>query len=160
LLHRPEARELPKVADIKVSYSTFESLSSEQRMDALAYELDRQRGSRAGIDRFEGLLEQVELSGSYPKQLATNIYEMQQVRNVFAHKRGIADGRFVTACPYLGYDVGDRLVIDREAWTDFTVTAVAYAGVILYRVQEQLGMSVAEPTSVVSPIRYKHLATR
>lgn len=140
-----------------MSYLDFETLDRDERMSALAHELDRDRGAgtRIGIGRFESLLEAVGLGGAYPSQLGRNIYEMQQVRNVFAHRRGISDQRFVNACPQLGYSVGQAVRIDRETWIDFTATTVAYAGVLLHRVQEKLGLNVDRPEITVSPIRYR-----
>lgn len=42
-----------------------------------------------------------------------NLFE-QQIRHVFAHKRGRADASFVKRCPHLGYTVGKQIVINRE----------------------------------------------
>jgi hypothetical protein len=155
LIHRPAILSTPKIAEMKVPYSAFESLTREERMDALANELDRQRGIRAGVQRFEGVLDAVGLSGSLDPQLTKNVYEMQQVRNVFAHKRGIADRRFVTACPHLGYTVDDRITIGRDTWTDFTVTVVAYADVIGRRARHKLGLDAGGTTPSVRAIRYR-----
>jgi hypothetical protein len=153
LQHRPQAMTRD-IADMKVPFSAFESLSREERIDNVAHELDRVRGTGRGIDRFENLLDAIQLSGSHEKVLARNIYEMQQIRNVFAHKRGIADRHFIDACPYLGYNVGDRVLIGRDAWIDFTVTAVTYAEVILRRMRQQLGMSIDANPIVLKEIRH------
>ena len=51
-------------------------------------------------------------------------------------------------------------LIDRVAWSDFTFSAIAYAEVILHRMQDQLGIKVAPSKISVKPIRYKHLPTR
>src|SRR5207249_1147639 len=117
-----------------------QAMSEEDRFDFAANELDRQRAQGAGITRFESLLDPVGLSGSYNSVLGQNLYEMQQIRNVFAHKRGEADARFVSLCQHLRYRVGDRLHIDSVTWSDFTMTTVAYAEVILRRMREELGL--------------------
>jgi hypothetical protein len=36
-----------------------------------------------------------------------NLWEMQQIRNVFAHRRGIADARLGACCGQLPFRVGD-----------------------------------------------------
>jgi hypothetical protein len=79
---------------------------------------------------------------------------MQQIRNVFAHKRGIADRRFVDACPQLNYIAGETMLIDRNTWSDFMVNALVYAEIVLRRMKEQVGMTVRGRPTAVRPIRY------
>jgi hypothetical protein len=149
------AREADHIAQIKVPYSTFDKLTPTERIEALANELDQQRSTRKGIDRFEKLLDAIGLSGTRDPVLADNIYEMQQIRNVFAHKRGIADRRFaVEACPHLGYAVGERILIDRNTWSDFMVNALLYAELVHQRMKQQLGVPVNERPPVARAIRY------
>jgi len=154
LQHQPAARMEEHIAEMKVPYSLFETLTPEERVEFLAHELDSKRATRIGIDRFEALLDAVGLSGTRDRLLGRNIYEMQQIRNVFAHKRGIADRRFVDACPQLNYLAGETILIDRNTWSDFMVNALVYAETILRRMKEQLGMTARERSTVVRPIRY------
>jgi hypothetical protein len=153
LTHRREARTTEKITQIKVSYSMFEDLTTEERADAIAHQLDRQQDLRSGINRFEELLGAIGLSGGHDPTLAKNIYAMQQMRHVFAHRRGIADATFVDACPHLGYAVGDRILIDRAAWSDFMVNAVVYADVVLRRVKAKLSLPVDSRQVTVTPMR-------
>jgi len=153
LTHRPESRS-DKVSDIKVPYSMFEDLSEDERVDALVHELDQQRGAKKGVDRFETLLAWVSLSGRTDPVLSQNLYEMQQVRNVFAHRRGIADRRFVDACPHFGYGVDDQILLDQDAWYDAMIAALAYAETVLLRMREQLGSSGGDRRTPNSPIRW------
>jgi hypothetical protein len=153
LTHRPESRS-GKVSDIKVPYSMFEDLSDEERVDALVHELDQQRGAKKGVDRFETLLTWVQLSGQTDPVLAQNLYEMQQVRNVFAHRRGIADRRFIEACPHFGCGVGDQILLDRDAWYDSMVAALVYAETVLLRMKEQLGSTGASRRTPSRAIRW------
>jgi len=143
LLHRPEARNASGVVDIKLPYSTFEGLEPHERAEVVARELDAQRGPRSGIKRFERLLRAVDLPDlETPNDsvLASNIYEMQQVRHVFAHKRGIADRDFFRACPHLGYSPGSHIVIDRDTWARAIVTGLVYAEVVLTRIASAMGV--------------------
>jgi hypothetical protein len=154
LLNGPDATAHPKVAEMKVPFGLFEELSREERIYTVTSELDRQRGDRAGIQRFENVLDPVDLSGSYEGVLADNIYEMQQMRNVFAHRSGVADRRFADACPHLGYGVGDLVMVGQNTWTDFIVTAMAYASVIARRMRAKLGLPGQPATIPVTPIRH------
>ena len=83
-----------------------------------------------------------------------NIYEMQQIRHVFAHKQGVADKRFVDACPHLGYRPNQPILIDRETWSDFMVNALLYTELVLTRMKKELGLGSKRPSAVIRPIRY------
>jgi integrase len=154
LQHRPGTRMAAYVSDIKVPYLQFEAMTAEERAAGLAQEIDRQKGAKLGIDRFERLLEAVGLAGSRDEVLAQNIYELQQIRNLFAHKSGVADRRFVDACPYLGYRIGERVVVDRGAWSDFMVTALNYADLLRGRMMLELGFANPSRQVEIRPIRY------
>src|SRR5205823_5696069 len=69
LLNRPDAIADPTIGDMKVPFGLFEQLSREDRIYAVTSELDRRRGDRAGIQRFENVLDPVGLSGSYDEVL-------------------------------------------------------------------------------------------
>ena len=153
LTYRQESRN-DKLSDIKVPYAVFEDLSPEDRVDTLVHELDQQRGAKRGVDRFETLLNWVTLSGATDAVLAKNLYEMQQVRNVFAHRSGIADRRFVEACPYFGYSVGEQILLDRNAWYDSMVAALAYAETLLIRMKQELGSGTGERRTPSQPFQW------
>jgi len=139
LINVPEVRMRPQVAGIKVSLVEFERLSSEERMHKIVRELDRASSSRAGIARFEDLLDTVMLSGSYDSALAQNIYEMQQIRNLFAHRRGVADMHFVTACPQLGLSVGEPVPLSFEPWFACLMSSISYTWTVVNRVNRHFG---------------------
>lgn len=90
LLNFPQARQMPQVADFKISVSEFESLTSEERMQAIVNELDRRNITRVGINRFELLLDSVALGGVL--QLAAR---RQPVRNA-------ADPKSLCSPPWRG----------------------------------------------------------
>jgi hypothetical protein len=139
LINIPQARQMPQIAGIKISLAEFESLNSEERMSTIVSELDRASLSRAGVARFENLLDAVMLGGSYNSTLAANLYEMQQIRNVVAHRRGVVDRRFVAACPQLGLRVGDLVPLGNEPWYACLMSAASYATTVTNRVRKHFG---------------------
>jgi hypothetical protein len=155
LLRRQHVRAEEKVAKIKIPFSAFDALNDEDRIEFVVRELDRDLESRAGLNRFEELLHAVGLKWPRNDVLAENIYEMQQIRNVFAHKRGIADAQFVNACPHLDYQVGDVVKIGRDTWLDFTLTTVAYSETLIHRMQGHLGLTVRTSQTPIRRIRYR-----
>lgn len=101
----------------------------------LAELLEREVGAplKVGVDRFEELLKCIGLSGSVPDGVGRTIFEMGQVRNVLVHRGGIVDRRFVSACPWLGLNPGDKVSVDRESLSRFASAALDYAVVYLQR---------------------------
>jgi hypothetical protein len=79
---------------------------------------------------------------------------MQQIRNVFAHKRGRADRRLIDNCPKLPYRVGDQIRVDRDAWSDFLVTTVVYADSLARRMKRELGLPDWMRPIEAPPIRH------
>jgi hypothetical protein len=68
----------------------------------------------AGVTKYERLLKFVGLNGPVPVRVKDSLYVSQNVRNVWAHRGGIADQRFVNRCPTFGVAVGDEIVLTTE----------------------------------------------
>ncbi|WP_216911294.1 hypothetical protein [Nocardia noduli] len=86
-----------------------------------------------GVDRFERLLKFVGLEGGVPKQIKDAIYEAQHIRNVWAHRAGVADARFVERCPHLGYAVGHRISLSPDLFLRLMHGMHMYGVVIVNR---------------------------
>jgi hypothetical protein len=96
-----------------------------QALDREYQKLNRKARSPQRLDNYEWLFDAIGLVADAPDddlQMTQNLWEMQQIRNVFAHKRGIADARFVAANKGLPFNVRDEIRIDRDAWADCLVT--------------------------------------
>jgi hypothetical protein len=113
------------------------------------------------LDQYEWLLDAVGLVATAQEndvQMVQNLWEMQQIRNVFAHKRGVADARLVANCGHLPFKIGDEIRIDRDAWADFLVTAMVYADLIVRRMKRKLRLPDWMRTSPARAIRYPGLS--
>jgi hypothetical protein len=139
LLNVPNARQVEAVTRIKVSLALFDAMDEEDRMRSIVHELERGQGQRSGIDRFEMLLDPLFLTSSYPSVLAENLFIVQQIRNVFAHRRGVADGRFVTACPFIDLAVGDPVPVTTTVWHTCIDTIICYGLLVESRVAAHFG---------------------
>ena len=133
-----------------VPVSRFHSLPPEDWVIAVRQVLDRRyqqvnqspRSPRR-LDHYEWLLDALALpadSQDRDVRMSDNLWEMQQIRNVFAHKRGVADSRLVQNTPGLPFRVGDQIRIDRNAWSDLLVTTVLNADMITRRMKRELGL--------------------
>lgn len=101
-----------------------------------------------GVGRFERLLGTVGFSGSVPEKVATAIYEAQQIRNVWAHRGGLADRRFIDACPHLGFAHGQRVNVDGDLFMRLMHGMHMYGVVVLNRGLLSVGR---EPIAAACP---------
>jgi hypothetical protein len=114
-----------------------------QALDRKYQSTNRNPRSLRRVDYYEWLLRAVGL-GADPQdahiRLSENLWEMQQIRNVFAHRRGVADARLVRNSPTLPFKAGQQIRIDRRVWSDFLVTTVLYADMLTRRMKRALGL--------------------
>jgi hypothetical protein len=113
MMYNPSVLDEPKVAKIKGPLVEFQKMSEEDRLRFLVAELQRDLGSefKGGANKFESLLGAIGLGGPVDKRVKDVIFEAQNLRNLFAHRGGVADSRFISKCPHLKYSVGDSVRI-------------------------------------------------
>lgn len=107
----PNVLETPGFEKVKVPASLLAVTSASDQARAIVIEAKRTLGSdlTVGTTKFEKLLGLVGLAGPVPRIIADKVFLAQGIRNVWAHRGGIADARFVMHCPQAGVDVGDRV---------------------------------------------------
>jgi hypothetical protein len=153
-------------AGSKVALGSLRSLRPDEwaaeahlALDRAYEKLNRKNYSPRRLDRYEWLLDAVALvhdPQDDDPQMRQNLWEMQQVRNVFAHNRGEADARFVAQNQHLQFNVGDEIRIDRHAWADFLVTTLLYADMVVRRMKRELGLGSVDwmRASLAPAVRY------
>ncbi|WP_425005773.1 hypothetical protein [Mycolicibacterium sp. S3B2] len=115
-------------------FSAEDLLSSvDERIDVIFKAITSAAGKGVGIGKFEKLLDYVDLDGQVPHLVKTGIFETQQIRNIWAHKAGRADKRFVDAAPSLGFSEGDNVEISSEALYHYILNMVVYAAIVCSR---------------------------
>jgi hypothetical protein len=92
-----------------------------------------------GATRYERMLELVGLGGPTPDRIRDSLYVAQQVRNVWAHRGGVADARFVEACPQFGVGEGQRVEMDGGTFLSLMHGMHMYGMVIVLRHLDALG---------------------
>jgi hypothetical protein len=117
--------------------------SARQALDREYQKLNRKVRSPRRLDYYEWHLGSVGLAADAQDdaRMVQNLWEMQQIRNVFAHKRGVADARFVANNKHLSFRVRDEIRIDRHAWADFLVTTLLYADAVARQMRRELGLA-------------------
>ena len=140
------ALHVEAVQRLRVRIGEYENLDGEDRFFYIVDQLERELSAplRSGVTRFETLLEPFQLSGPIDDSLRQNLFELNQVRNVLVHRGGKADCRLVEACPWLGFAVGDHVIITKDAFSKYNESVLAYAVVLIARVGERFGVDMSE----------------
>lgn len=109
--------------------------------EAVLLEWARAQGSdlRGAPGRFERLLAPVGLAGLVPPQVGHALHRAHAARNVWAHKGGVADKRFVESCPEWGFRIGDRVVLTFEEFSPLMHGLHMYALVVVNRYRALCG---------------------
>lgn len=128
--------------EVKVPVAAVFSASPRERAEMFLDSVKKRRGTplARGINRFEDLLRIVQLDGPFPEGLGTSIFEMQQVRNAYAHCGGIADARFIDACGWLPIREGDAIPMTPAIAMDYYGSVSAYVTLLVKRAWARLGI--------------------
>jgi hypothetical protein len=150
ITEKPEVLKTEVFTGTKIPLAEFETLERDERMRLLVNELERSLRSqfKAGASRFEALLSAIELSGPMEEETRKDLYEMFHVRNVIVHRASIADRKFVEACPWLGYSIGDQLVVSSEDWERYRTATAGYLAKVGERAAKRL-QEQQRPTETV-----------
>ncbi|MFD4401133.1 hypothetical protein ACFWPH_00060 [Nocardia sp. NPDC058499] len=89
------------------------------------------------IGKLEDVLNMVNLGGPIDANLKKELHSAHQIRNLWAHNAGIADGHFLEQCSYLGYRLGDTVEITADRYKSLTQAIVDYVSVILDRINKR-----------------------
>ena len=110
-LDRKVEADSPLLAGLKVPLTEYIVADDNEKAAIALRELKQSIRTRQlfGVSRIEALVEAVGLSGSLDSDIRKTIFECHQVRNVVVHRGGIADARFIKACPWFGAQVGSPL---------------------------------------------------
>lgn len=117
-LKRPdECKDSNLLRSVRGPLLEFASASIDQRAEFLHSEIKVATKSalKVGVGVFEAVLEPLGMAGSVDDLTRRLLLELQQKRHVFVHRRGIADKRFLDACPFLKSKIGQPIVVDRTS---------------------------------------------
>ncbi|MFF0157613.1 hypothetical protein ACFYRY_08755 [Streptomyces sp. NPDC005263] len=147
----PELLANSAFAKVKVPLAEFQAMSDEDRTRFLVNEVQRDLkvDLRGGVSRFEALLGAVGLDGRVDKRVKQALYDLQNVRNVWAHRGGVADRKMAKNCPHLPYTEGQRVAIDKEELNRYMQAVSLYCMTIIYRCRLKQGMPLKRPDNIV-----------
>lgn len=143
LLNDTRLMKIKYIAKIKLPLMKFDHLGREGRMELLLQELKRTLSSdfRSGVGQFECVLKVFGLSGAVDSGLRRDLIEARHVRNVIAHRRGLADARFLEGCPWLKGKLakGDRVHVGTEEFHRYSEAIQRYSVLLAERVKNRFG---------------------
>jgi hypothetical protein len=144
LVHHPEFYSQPPFNKLRIPLGKFVQLSATEQAELVTELLEADLGSslKVGVTRFESMLDSLGLSGSVPRDAQRTIFELQQVRNVLAHKDAKADRAFVEACPWYSCQVGERVVIRTATFDTYGKVIGEYLLAVLIRVGDAYGQDL------------------
>lgn len=153
LATHPEQLQVSPVSDVKLTVGDFEKLSADERLRHVVFEV--QRGTKAdlkrGVGQFNALLNAVGISWAPSDGVRDALFYHHQLRNVFAHRGGVADRRFTEICPTLGYDVGESVLMTGRVFAHLLNAAGLYVVGLRNHCAETDGIPVNEFDSRIDP---------
>lgn len=126
LANDPEFVNSERVGKIKIQYSDYHRMSESELNYLVISELQRDLPRGHEIERFESLLALAGLPGNLDAEVKRDLIELGHVRNVLLHRRGIADAKFVQACPWLNIKVGERVKINSDTAQRYLLAGGSY----------------------------------
>ena len=129
---------------IKLPVSTLVAQDEEDRLRALLTEVGRWSGAEfaQGVTKFERILTSVGLHGPVPSAIRDAVYAAQKIRNVWAHRGGVADPKFVDACPHLGFAAGETVAMPTATFLHLMHGLHMYGFVISFRIAAVQGATL------------------
>jgi hypothetical protein len=87
--------------------------------------------SKWGPARFDAMLESVSVVPNVSSKCRRDLIELSQIRNLIAHKRGIVDAKFLTACPWLSAEIGTPVSASVEDYGRYRSAVLSYAAELI-----------------------------
>jgi hypothetical protein len=116
LLNDMNIKNNDKIRKVKIPLVDFERLDEQERSYFVIQEIERQlaTSSRKGIGGFEALLDIFGLGGVLKATYRRDLLELQQIRHVMVHRRGLVDRKLCDACPWLKLKINKKIKITRQ----------------------------------------------
>jgi hypothetical protein len=143
LSHRPKLLDDPRLSAVRVTVSEFQRMKKRERLEHLIEQFPKKPGVGSGFPRFEDLLDLVLLSGPLDDNLRRTLIEVHQVRNVYAHRVGVADRKLIEACPWRkDWKVGQPVLIGSNEYGRYLNALADYVVELVRRSGRQFGREI------------------
>src|SRR6266403_676254 len=138
---------------IKVSVADFNAMSETERNYHIVSEYRRELRPRhrSTIEVFESILHEFGLHGAMGPELKRSLIELEYVRNVLLHRRGIVDLRFLEGCPWTTFKIGAAIVPDEKSVGKYTDAVLDYYELLLARIKRYFEPKPTKSDTATSP---------
>ena len=142
----PDALEIEAIRKLRVRVGELLAYEGYERAYFLVGLLDREVSGplRHGINRFEDVLASFALSDAVEEDMSRTFFEMQQLRNLHAHRLGYADRTFVDRCPWLDPAEDGYVQVTHEMLETYFEAVAWYTLEIMCRVGQRYGWTREE----------------
>lgn len=146
LKHKRSAWKVEQIERLRIRIGEYEAVPKNQRHSYVTTLLEREVDAslKAGVSRFEAILEPFGLSGEIPDDLRRAMFEFSQVRNLITHNSGKVDRRFAEACPWLKGTIGSDFHVSSKMFHQYCGCSTAYVVLIICRLGEFHGVDMSE----------------
>jgi len=129
----PRALDNPQICRLKLPLVQFINMNKREQCRVILHELQRATGVElaAGVTVAEKTLDVFGLVPTVEPDLRRNIFELHQVRNVVVHRGGIADKKFVDACPWTGIVTSARIQLGTEDYRRYAGSVDQYLSAVV-----------------------------
>jgi len=144
LRHRRDALNAIPVQKLKVKLGDYLMLSKIEQAKFLVELLEHELASsqKGGVTRFEALLQPFGLSFSLQPSHSKAIFELQQIRNVVAHRNSRVDRRLRTECPWLNLKINQQVLVSSQMLKIYADACGEFLLAFLYRVGDVYGLDL------------------
>ncbi|MDR3714067.1 MAG: hypothetical protein P4L51_14705 [Puia sp.] len=141
ILHRRDALVVPVMQKLKIRFGDYIQLNKTEQAAYLVEMLEQELASslKRGSNRFECLLDPFSLSGQLPEGCSKILFELQQIRNVMAHRNGKVDRRLKADCPWLKLRINQPVLVTSPMLRNYAEASVQFLVELLYRVGDTYG---------------------
>jgi hypothetical protein len=137
IMDRQPERLVKAFEKIKVPLGEYLGATDVERTALLHYYLEKggSGGERRGGAPFEKIFSALGVPAApTDKLLLDRLHEWKQVRNLWAHRRGIADERFLSTCSQFGAKWGHVAKVDAERARQYAKAGLLYGAGVYRRV--------------------------
>lgn len=129
---------------LKIKLGDYVVLTKREQASYVVDLLEQEASSisKRGINRFEVLLESLNLTGVTPATTSKHIFELQQIRNAIVHQNGHCDRRLRSNCPWLKLKVGSQIKVNAAQLALYEIAVSDYALEVLYRIGDEHGVDL------------------
>jgi hypothetical protein len=143
LTHRPSLMRTEEFSAVRIPLALFQAMTVRERVEFLVDQIPRSAGVGGGFPRFELLLSRIDLGGPIEDGLRRSLIEAHQVRNVYAHRGGLADQRAIAACPWqTGWKPDGVIRVGHADYERYVAAIHDYVLLLIERTGRKFGVDV------------------